>query len=475
MSSKITIKSSPGVGVVGLVSIIAGVLLIVAGGAAWGLVSQQLANENITVSEDAPFLAGKNVNDPLSAFAQADAISQHARDMAGGKTYSQLSNDDPVRATVMNASFLRASLFTSVVSFGVALLVMAAGVLFILQGWALRRLAGGPPVVVETDTDGPVIVGNSGARNNVTEQPETPGTASEAGRGESTTTAPQAGVTASVAAAPVATAPVAAAPIPAWNPPAEPARPAEPTRSSTRAAGAVTGTQPVVPGAPATGAQSVVPPVTGAFPVIPSAPATGAQPAVPSAPATGTHPVVPQPHPATGSQSVVSPASNTGTIPIQQRPLAPRPDAGAGSNGIDEATATTAAAQRARSVGDAEPAAKPDQPSFDDVLANRNSNNPLRVSRSERLLGETRARAEADSQRTGMTGTIPIVGGGSPAASPAPAVSAGSPAGSPAGAHSADEAPSQEPAAPATRPSLPEEQNPTTGATGWQSPQDRLR
>lgn len=52
--------------------------------------------------------------------------------------------DDPLRATLMNASFLRASLFTSVVSFGVAAFAMGMGVLSILFGWALRRLATAP-------------------------------------------------------------------------------------------------------------------------------------------------------------------------------------------------------------------------------------------------------------------------------------------------------------------------------------------
>jgi hypothetical protein len=36
----------------------------------------------------------------------------------GGKTYAELAPDDPNRTTVMTASFLRASLFASVVSSG---------------------------------------------------------------------------------------------------------------------------------------------------------------------------------------------------------------------------------------------------------------------------------------------------------------------------------------------------------------------
>lgn len=42
---------------------------------------------------------------------------------------------------MMNASFLRASLFTSVISFGVAAFAMGIGTLSILFGLALHRLA----------------------------------------------------------------------------------------------------------------------------------------------------------------------------------------------------------------------------------------------------------------------------------------------------------------------------------------------
>lgn len=108
---------------ISLLSMIAGVVMIIAGGVVWGVVSSQLADQQITVSEDAPFLAGAQAIGPFSALAQAEAINLHATAMADGKTYAQLEQDDPIRATVMDASFLRASLFTSVVSFGVSVFV----------------------------------------------------------------------------------------------------------------------------------------------------------------------------------------------------------------------------------------------------------------------------------------------------------------------------------------------------------------
>lgn len=132
---------------ISLLSMIAGVVMIIAGGLVWGVVSSQLADQQITVSEDAPFLAGSQVIGPFSALAQAEAINMHATAMADGKTYAQLEQDDPIRATVMDASFLRASLFTSVVSFGVSVFAIGVGIIFILLGWALRTLGRALPTL----------------------------------------------------------------------------------------------------------------------------------------------------------------------------------------------------------------------------------------------------------------------------------------------------------------------------------------
>lgn len=136
--------------IVGLVALIAGILMIGAGAATWATVSTQLAAQDITVSEDAAFLGGATVDGPLTAYAQAQVIDKHALEATGGQTYAQLEQDDPLRATAMNASFLRASLFTSVVAYGVSALVMGLGVLFGLLGWSVRRLATAPAVATAT-------------------------------------------------------------------------------------------------------------------------------------------------------------------------------------------------------------------------------------------------------------------------------------------------------------------------------------
>lgn len=120
--------------------IVLGVIFIVVGVVAWIAVSIKLRAEGITVSEGAPFLEGWEVAGPLTAFAQADIINTHALAMTDGLTYAQLAQDDPMRATVMNASFLRASLFTSVISFGIALFAIGVGVVSILLGWTSTTL-----------------------------------------------------------------------------------------------------------------------------------------------------------------------------------------------------------------------------------------------------------------------------------------------------------------------------------------------
>ncbi|MBX9244914.1 aromatic ring-opening dioxygenase LigA [Actinotalea ferrariae] len=135
-----TVSTKP-VRLVGLVAIIAGVALIVAGAATWFMVRGQLIDENITVAEDAAMFGGERVDGPLDAYFQADIINHHALDASGGKTYAELDKEDPVRATMMNASFLRSSLFTSVIAFGVAAFAAGMGLLFLLVGWALRLVA----------------------------------------------------------------------------------------------------------------------------------------------------------------------------------------------------------------------------------------------------------------------------------------------------------------------------------------------
>lgn len=122
-------------------SLILGVVLMIAGVTTWIVVSNTLGDENITVAEDANCLAGNDVNGPFSAYCEADIINHHALDATGGKTYSELDRDDPLRAVAQSASFLRASLFTSVVAFGVAAMAILMGVVFVLIGLGMKDVS----------------------------------------------------------------------------------------------------------------------------------------------------------------------------------------------------------------------------------------------------------------------------------------------------------------------------------------------
>jgi hypothetical protein len=105
------------------------------------VVSNTLADQKITVSDDASCLAGDEVNGPFSAYCEAMVIDKHALEATGGLRYAELDREDPKRQTAMTASFLQASLFTSVVAFGVAAMAIAVGVLFILIGLGIRDVA----------------------------------------------------------------------------------------------------------------------------------------------------------------------------------------------------------------------------------------------------------------------------------------------------------------------------------------------
>jgi hypothetical protein len=148
-------KTSSTVRVLSILVIIAGIVLIVTGVFTWFNVSNQLADQNITVADDAENFAGEPVDGPLTAYEQATVINRHSLEATGGKTYAELDREDPARQTALTASFLQASLFTSVVAFGVALMAAGIGLVLILLGWALLVLNGADrfEVVIDNGND----------------------------------------------------------------------------------------------------------------------------------------------------------------------------------------------------------------------------------------------------------------------------------------------------------------------------------
>ncbi len=121
-------------------AIILGILLVIGGGVTWWLVSDTLGDQAIVTSDDA-CLPERQVRDPFTAYCQAKVIEKHTLESTEGLTYAQLDREDPRRELAMNSSFLQASLFTSILAFGVAAMAVGMGVIFILIGLGIRDVA----------------------------------------------------------------------------------------------------------------------------------------------------------------------------------------------------------------------------------------------------------------------------------------------------------------------------------------------
>jgi hypothetical protein len=124
-----------------IASLLIGVVLIVGGVVTWVVVSTTLSDQRITVSDDAPCLAGDDVNGLLSAYCEAQIIETHALEATGGKYYAELDREDPLRQVAASAAYLQTSLFTSIVAFGVAGMAILIGLLFLLIGSGIRDVA----------------------------------------------------------------------------------------------------------------------------------------------------------------------------------------------------------------------------------------------------------------------------------------------------------------------------------------------
>lgn len=116
---------------------IAGAVGAATGLGAWWMVRSQLAGEKITVPASATHLAGRRVTGPLTAYAQAEFIQRSTREATGGRGYGEIPAGDPAGPLAKEAALLRASLFTSILAFGVALAGMAVGAVLVAVGRAL--------------------------------------------------------------------------------------------------------------------------------------------------------------------------------------------------------------------------------------------------------------------------------------------------------------------------------------------------
>lgn len=138
---------------VGGLALAAGSILVAGGAAAWAVVTTQLRGEKITVPGNAPMLAGKPVQGPATAYVEALVIKGNAERGAEGRTFADISDalrhvekgSDHERelraqsAALATAASLRTSLLTSVLAYGVSVLVAGLGAFFVVTGSVLCR------------------------------------------------------------------------------------------------------------------------------------------------------------------------------------------------------------------------------------------------------------------------------------------------------------------------------------------------
>ena len=120
-----------------IAAVVLGVLLVAGGATTWWLVRDTLNEQHIVTPDDA-CLPEREVTGPFTAYCQATVIQKHTLESTDGLTYAELDREDPLRLTAMNSSFLQASLFTSILAFGVSAMAMAVGLLFVLIGLGIR-------------------------------------------------------------------------------------------------------------------------------------------------------------------------------------------------------------------------------------------------------------------------------------------------------------------------------------------------
>jgi hypothetical protein len=148
--------------VLGAVFLAAGGYTIVRGLDARDQVRTELVAQRITTPEDAS-IPNARVDDAATARSMAEIIGHHAEESTDGLTYSEMgrfmvdsgdpagTNDaelavkgadgkpvaNPLRNTAFQASSLRTSLYTSVMAFEVANLVLGLGAMIVVLGLAV--------------------------------------------------------------------------------------------------------------------------------------------------------------------------------------------------------------------------------------------------------------------------------------------------------------------------------------------------
>lgn len=164
--------------VLSMIVVVVGALMAAVGVTTYAITASQLRAQHVAVAAVTPenpgSMAGKRVGDPFTALAEINAIKHHTSAITGGKTYGELGNvassdgktynkDVTVaastdgkahtagqalsaadartyaaRSTAQQSSFLQASIYVSVLAFGLSALIVGLGLVVVLIGLTMR-------------------------------------------------------------------------------------------------------------------------------------------------------------------------------------------------------------------------------------------------------------------------------------------------------------------------------------------------
>jgi hypothetical protein len=117
----------------GIVFIAAGAFMITEGRAAKNEVRTALMDERIITANDAS-IPGVLVKDATTAQSQSDIIKTHALTTTEGKTYAEMTREDPRRNTYLTSVNLRTSLNLAIMGFKISDLVVGMGAFMVALG-----------------------------------------------------------------------------------------------------------------------------------------------------------------------------------------------------------------------------------------------------------------------------------------------------------------------------------------------------
>jgi hypothetical protein len=132
---------------IGLAFLVGGSYTVVKGVDAKAAVRAELVRQDITTTPDAR-IPNVKVTDAETAQVMADVIQKHVNEITGGRSDESLAMTDkdgnpvanPVRDVALTASTLRTGLFTSVMAFNIADLVIGLGLAIAVIGLAFGGL-----------------------------------------------------------------------------------------------------------------------------------------------------------------------------------------------------------------------------------------------------------------------------------------------------------------------------------------------